>query len=66
MKKYLLVCWKNYYPSGGLGNIKHSFDTVRECIEYEKENKHELCDWYDHIRIYDRDTSNVVFIIKDE
>lgn len=33
MKQFLLFGGDNYYPSGGWGDFKGSFDTVSEAVE---------------------------------
>jgi hypothetical protein len=57
MKKYLLVCWDQYYPSGGLRNIRGTFDTVEEA-------KAAYVDGFagmDYAEIVDRDTMETVW-----
>ena len=55
-KKYILFQFDDYYPSGGLWDIKGSFDTIEEA----KDN------WscrpsYDQSEIVDRDTWEIVW-----
>lgn len=60
MKKYLLVCWDHYYPSGGLGNIKASFDSVEEYKLFYKDLKNPDGYSHDYNYIYDRDSLEVI------
>jgi hypothetical protein len=56
MKKYLLVCWDQYYPLGSLRNIKGSFDTLEEArAEYTNFAS------FDCAEIVDRDTLETVW-----
>lgn len=34
MKRYLLFMYDQYYPSGGWGDFKGSFDTLEEALAY--------------------------------
>lgn len=49
-KKFILLQWDTYYPSGGLGNVKESFDTLEQAQEYVKKHR------YDYSEVVDRDT----------
>jgi hypothetical protein len=49
-KKYILFQYDQYYPSGGLGDIRGSFDTLEEAKEYAVKHRHDYND------VVDRDT----------
>lgn len=34
MKKYWVIAYDQYYPSGGLGNVKATFETMEEAEVY--------------------------------
>lgn len=53
-KKYIVFQHEWYYPSGGLGDITDSFDTIEECREYISKNE------MDSNQIVDRDTWEVI------
>lgn len=51
MRKFAVFAMDTYYPSGGMGDFKGSFNT-REEAEIEGDN---LRKYYDHIDIVDMD-----------
>lgn len=46
-KRYLVLAWNCYYPSGGLYDFKESFDTLEEAQQFDVSN-------FDFSTIYDR------------
>lgn len=50
MKRYLLFAWDQYYPSGGMNDLKGEFDTEQEAKGYAINSS---CAMYDHIELYD-------------
>lgn len=42
MKRYLAFAFDSYYPSGGLDDVRDSFDTLEEAIACCKKN---YSDW---------------------
>ncbi len=55
MKKYIVFQYLLYYPSGGLSDMRESFDTMNEAIEHCNDN---LTDFNE---IVDRDTWEIVW-----
>lgn len=55
-KKYILFQYDALYPSGGLGDISDSFDSLDEAQEYVRVGRH-----YDYGEVVDRDTWEVVW-----
>ena len=55
MKKYLRFSFDGYYPLGGMGDFRGSFDSLDEAITACKESR------YDYDEIYDRDTEKQVW-----
>lgn len=54
-KKYIVFGYYDYYPSGGLGDIKNSFNDLNEARDYcEIVPKDDVL--YDNYNIVDRDT----------
>ncbi len=47
-KRYLVFTYSSYYPLGGMSDMKESFDTIEEAIEFIKK------DDYDYKELYDR------------
>lgn len=58
-KRYLVFIYPEYYPSGGFGDFKQSFDTIDEIKEWLIENHSEYFD------IYDQDKRELVNIDDD-
>lgn len=52
-KKYIVFCMCEYYPSGGLDDIKNSFDSIEEAKQYAISALSKGYDWF---HIVDRDT----------
>jgi len=45
--RYLLFAGYTYYPSGGWGDYRGSFETVEEAVaRFEKDKKENWWDWY--------------------
>lgn len=66
MKKYVLFAFKNYYPSGGMGDFHGSFNSIDEAkkrfeSQIWKPGKRglDVFDW-DQYQILDRDTWEIV------
>lgn len=56
IKKFIIFAYNDYYPNGGLDDMKDSFDTLKEAIaEAKKEYKS-----MDFIEIVDKDTWKIV------
>lgn len=55
MKKYLLFAYENYYPSGGLNDLKETSDSLEALLT----NVSSYEDYYIHI--YDGDTFEAVW-----
>lgn len=56
MKRYAVFAWNQYYPSGGMGNFKESFDDQHDAYVYAKqleESDNYFC--YDYVEIFDMD-----------
>lgn len=56
MKKYIVFAGHDHYPSGGMGDVRGSFDTLEECrVVTDKKSRfgHRYYDWH---HIVDRDT----------
>ena len=47
MKKYMLFEGLHYYPSGGFGDFKGTFDTIEEAISFIAPNEHDI--YWSHI-----------------
>ncbi|WP_286803322.1 MULTISPECIES: hypothetical protein [Sphingobacterium] len=47
-KRYLLFVYDKYYPSGGLCDLRESFDTIEEARDAAMKSE------YDYKEIYDR------------
>jgi hypothetical protein len=48
MKRYLLFAHDQYYPCGGWGDFKSSFDSLEEAFAYGRQkdiNGHKRYDW---------------------
>jgi hypothetical protein len=56
MKRYLLFCFNDYYPSGGFNDFENSFDTIDEAINYFETKKE-----YSNCQIVDKDTFEIVY-----
>lgn len=54
-KKYIVFSFDNYYPRGGLEDIKESFYTLKAAVDYASESE------YDESEIADRDTWTIVY-----
>lgn len=51
-KKYILFQFEDYYPGGGMSDIRESFDTVKEAEDFVAAQK-----WKpDNSELVDRDT----------
>ena len=55
MKKYMLFCYDQYYPTGGMGDFVASFDSLEDAILRAKARGD------DYREIYDRDTLQEVW-----
>ena len=58
-KRYLVFCFYDYYPGGGIGDVKDSFDDLPEAIAYCKDQSYDYRYVYDRIKgeeVYDADT----------
>jgi len=47
--RYFIVAWDQYYPSGGLRNIKDKCSDMKEA----RESAQECCENWDNVEIYD-------------
>lgn len=54
-KKYIVFGFYDYYPSGGLGDIMASFDSLEDAKDHIKNATH-----FDNNEIVDRDTWEVI------
>ncbi len=54
MRKYIVFQYDSYYPVGGLGDVRDSFDSLEEAEKYCHANR------YDFNKIVDRDTWEIV------
>lgn len=54
-KKFILFQYERYYPSGGLGDVKDSFDTLEAAKLYALEHRR------DFNEVVDRDTWEIVW-----
>jgi hypothetical protein len=54
-KKFILFMYDTYYPAGGLGDVRDSFDTLDEAIKAAGAR------YYDFKEIVDRDTRETVW-----
>lgn len=55
-KRYWLFAFMNYYPQGGLNDIKTASDSLEELKDYEKffqNGEWNAADEYDQIEIFD-------------
>lgn len=53
MKKYVRFAWDQYYPCGGLGDMRGSYDDLEEACFKD--------DYYDYTIVVDRDTWETVW-----
>ena len=49
-KKYIIFQYDDCYPTGGLGDITGSFDTIKDAVDYANAHRE------DNTEIVDRDT----------
>ena len=63
-KKFLCFVF-NYSPSGGVNDLKNSFDTEEEAIEFMKNEYKSYGDEIPWSHIVDRDTGKILHIMKD-
>ena len=47
--QFLVFTYDCYYPAGGMGDLKESFDTLLEVEEYLKNSSYDSFDVYDRI-----------------
>jgi len=61
-KKYIVFAFFDYYPSGGLGDIKESFDDLEEARKFTTPTYDDYMGdvLYDNYEIVDRDTWEIV------
>lgn len=47
MKRFLLFSFPEYYPCGGMGDVKHQFDTIEEARAWlgKEENLYDLSEY---------------------
>lgn len=55
MNQYILFCFMDYYPRGGLGDIQGSYDTLTEARENAMKK------YWDTREVVNRDTWQVVW-----
>lgn len=52
--RYAVTAWDNFYPSGGLDNVKARFATLDEAIAFAHDDSLIAEDWvYDNVVVYD-------------
>ena len=57
MYRYLLFSYEGYYPSGGLGDLRISFNTIEEM---EKEYERLPFGLYEYIEVFDTKTGRTI------
>lgn len=57
-KQFLLFSFAEYYPSGGLGDIRAEFDTELDAHLYIKENLYDLSEY---AYLFDCQARNVIW-----
>ncbi len=55
MYRYLLFSYEGYYPNGGIGDLKISFNTIEEL-----EEEYEYLRLYEYIEVFDTKTGRIV------
>lgn len=48
-KRYLVFTYDDFYPSGGMTDLKESFDDIDEALEFIKNQKYVNAELYDRI-----------------
>lgn len=48
-KRYLVFSYNDYYPSGGLSDMRQSFDSIPEAIDFLKKDEYKNKELYDRI-----------------
>ena len=65
MKRFLLFCFENYYPLGGMNDFVKDFDSTKEALDHAQDNLHELLkdSVYDYawIQVFDTELNELVF-----
>ena len=57
MYRYLLFSYEGYYPSGGIGDLRISFNTIEEM---EKEYERLPFGLYEYIEVFDTKTGRTI------
>jgi hypothetical protein len=60
-KRFLLFSFNDYYPSGGIGDIKREFDTAADAIFNAKQMNEILYELGDHAYIFDCETRTIIW-----
>lgn len=47
-KRFLVIAYDDYYPMGGLHDVKDSFDTKEEAVQFAE------TETYENVEVYDR------------
>lgn len=57
-KRYLLFAWDCYYPRGGLDDVKATFDTLQEALDFAMHDRYCLTCYA--LELYDREAGDVI------
>ena len=57
-KRYLVFSYDTYHPEGGLVDMKESFDTIPEAIEFIKKDRYDYKELYDRVNGVEIELSN--------
>ncbi len=57
MYRFLLFSYEGYYPNGGIGDLRISFNTIEEM---EKEYEHLPFGLYEYIEVFDTKTGRTI------
>lgn len=68
MKRYLLFGGNNYYPLGGWGDFKESFDSIEEAKTVAEERIYSDCEYWDleWFHIVDTNTWETVMAVNNK
>ena len=58
-RRYWVFVMTQYYPSGGLSDIKATFESKKEAIHYAKEHDKTKYDWVEILDVNHRKTIDV-------
>jgi hypothetical protein len=63
-KRFLVFAMDRYYPSGGIDDVKKSFDDADEAIEFAKSGDDLVS--YDFVEVFDCDLRGFIYKKNDD